>query len=179
MVILRSGRDTTADSTSIAQTPDNSSSFPFLRLPLELGENIYRKLLTTRYAFVEPKLSDDSNYPGRYNLSPSILLANNQIYLEAKRVLYMKNDFAIFRIYGSTIERSAWIKYVPVFKRLSEEKIPNPKLRIIIEPITEEAKTTNGWFTMITTAEGVPPCFVGKCLAFSLLPTDEPCLGRS
>lgn len=86
MVILGSGQDTATSATVHAETPDERLSFPFLRLPMELREYIYRMLLTTQYAFVEHQLSDEPAYPGRFDLRPSILLANKQMYIEAGRV---------------------------------------------------------------------------------------------
>jgi hypothetical protein len=174
MVVLRSGQDTAIGAALLrTETSDDSSSFHFLRLPLELRENIYRMLLTTKYTYEEPSVTKDSQQPyiagdlgyyplkGRFDLRPSILLANQQIYVEAKRILYMENDFAVFKIYCPTVEHctskySAWRTVIPVFERLLEEKVPNPMLKVIIEPLTEERMASDRWLTVITTAEGIP-----------------------
>jgi hypothetical protein len=156
MVTLRSNFDTSTGVALRAKTSGDGSSSHFLRLPLELRDYIYRMLLTTKYAFMESKLSDDETYPGRFDLRPSILLANKRIYMEAKRVLYMENNFAIFQINHRPVKYKDWAKYIPVFKRLPEEKVPNPKLRIIIEPIAKEMRISDAWFTLITTAECIP-----------------------
>lgn len=56
---------------------------PFLDLPAEVREQIYREVLSTANSKVDPINSDE---PGSYNYQLNILLVSHQIYREAKKI---------------------------------------------------------------------------------------------
>jgi hypothetical protein len=158
MVKLRSGRRTIAEAAFHVDSSDDGPPFPFLKLPFELRDCIYRMLLTTQYAYIEEQLPNDSAWPckGKFDIRPSILLANKQIYMEANKVLYTGNDFAVFKFFDPKSAHNPWKSYIPAFQRLSEKRVTNPKLRIVIKPVDVRTSWRSAWVTIVTTAEGIP-----------------------
>jgi hypothetical protein len=104
-------RQTKASKPVLATNVANAPS-PFLKLPLEIRETIYRMLLTTCYTYTETlqgKITRSGNRQtlakttspvsiGRFNLSPTILQVSKQISSEATRILYRANEFIIVKI---------------------------------------------------------------------------------
>lgn len=73
----------------------NMDTLTLLNLPLELRNIIYSELLSSR-RFGHLELYDDSNrHHTSYNLYPSILRTNKQIYAEAIPYLYKANIFRL------------------------------------------------------------------------------------
>ncbi|KAH0538380.1 hypothetical protein FGG08_005029 [Glutinoglossum americanum] len=72
----------------------SSSSFPFLRLPPEIRNKIYRYLLTTTSTIASPHRPPQ--HAIRNGLTPALLAANRQIHSEAQRILYRENRAEIY-----------------------------------------------------------------------------------
>jgi hypothetical protein len=149
------------------------SPSPFLKLPLEVREIIYRMLLTTSCTYVDTLQEMQPDYldkylesNGRFNLSPAILQVNKQISTEATSILYTANDFIFFDIefvdrYLGESDKSPWDTFerIPAFRRLSEKRVANPVLRVTIGTIVEDQRSRGKWITLITTPEAMPRLF--------------------
>jgi hypothetical protein len=82
---------------SSVQNDSKMSPFPFLRLPREIRDCIYRHLLSSRLTFTHAAYKyGDYRWPVRF--APAILRANKQISEEASRVLYTENDFVVLKV---------------------------------------------------------------------------------
>jgi hypothetical protein len=137
--------------------------FPFLKLPQEIRDCIYRHLLSTRPAITHDDGSRDYSWPIKFN--PAILRANKKVYEEASRVLYIENDFVVLRV-THTLE-DFWLRDFPHFASLLYKQIPRPILEITIEePSDSELSQTLRRLnqrTFIFTLEGFP-YFIEKLL---------------
>jgi hypothetical protein len=132
------------DQYSEAMTPERTiSTFPFLRLPLEIRVYIYRHLLSTRPTSTQAYKDGDYSWP--FKFAPAILQANKQVFGEASRVLYTENDFVVLQIathiysaiYSATQTPSLIDKF-PNFPGLSEKQIPHPLLSLAITDLNSE-----------------------------------------
>jgi hypothetical protein len=140
-----------AESIGANSAEAGSSGMPasaFLnKLPLELREMIYRMLLTTQFC----TQVDRSGVGLEFNLETAILLANKQLSVEAKRVLHEENHFIIFKIKGF----SGHPAEIPIFRYLSEDKVPNLLLRIELGLADERLLELGATRTQITTLDGL------------------------
>ena len=81
-----------------SKEPSHQSTFPFLNLPGEIRNEIYRYSLTQEPAIKikaneAGKVSRDSRTKGQKPLNSSLLLVNRQISNEAGHILYTENNF--------------------------------------------------------------------------------------
>jgi hypothetical protein len=74
--------------------PSPAQPFPFLSLPPEIRNKIYRYLLTRSGPIRSPHRPRQYAIPT--NLHPCILAANRQIHNEALRILYQENALEIY-----------------------------------------------------------------------------------
>ena len=81
-------------STEILASRDQQ--FPFLRLPCELRSLIYRNLLCPEPDDIKILYHDRYGRRKSFNIHPSILRVNRQIYAESVSFLYDHNIFKIF-----------------------------------------------------------------------------------
>ena len=129
------------DSHSIQSSASNTQKHPpralgFLDLPGEIRNQIYRMVLTTKWAFKKAPYAHrfDSTC---YELSPAILRANQQIYREARSILYDENLW-IFLTVDSDIIRGGpgWNPpkgyYLPAVSYRETDSIERPALTINI-----------------------------------------------
>jgi hypothetical protein len=128
-------------------TSSGSSQSGFFKLPLEVRDMIYKMLLTTPYCtynFLQ-------GFSLRFHLHPEILRVNKQISEEATRTLYQENRFIILQVEGLYLD----LKEMPAFRRLSEDRITNPLLRVRVECLMERRVGTINSINVITTSDGL------------------------
>jgi hypothetical protein len=125
----------------------------FLRIPLEIRDEIYKMLLTTPYC-----TTLGPNEILEFQPSMNTLRANKKISAEATRVFLEQNDFVILKVVGLT---RLPLEDVPAFRFLAEAKITHPILRVKVESVHEsrhrDVKITGIPITLITTPEGLQP----------------------
>jgi hypothetical protein len=120
----------------------------FLKLPLEVRNEIYKVLLTTSYC----TYIKSNGTTLKFKLCGNILQVNKEIHQEAKKILIEANDFVVFKVNGLNLQT----ENIPVFKDLQEEKIKYPVLRVEVKfPVRRGY--IGGTDTLITTAEGLQP----------------------
>jgi hypothetical protein len=136
-------KDCTAKMTEATIPP-----FPFLRLPREIRDCIYRHLLAARLAYTDDYQRRDDSWPVRF--APAILRANKQISREAAQILYKENDWVVLKV--NTQEYSCLDDF-PSFVGLFEHQIPQPTLKITIKELEAEPLAQR---TFIFTLEGIP-----------------------
>ena len=139
-----------------------TAPFPFLSLPREIRDCIYRLLLLTRYNYIE------TQGLWYYQLSPAILLACQQTADEGRKILFTENEFIILKLglrsnftnagqyqlrYDWTSLNLAFLN-IPIFSGLSETKI-NPVLRINVLTREKDYRLFTDHVTLVTTPEGI------------------------
>jgi hypothetical protein len=136
------------------------SAFPFLRLPLEIRNCIYRVLLSRRLTSAHAYRYGNYRWPVKF--APAILRANKQVFEEASRVLYTENDFIVLRVATHThnpARRFTLLDQFPSFTGLSENQIPLPVMQIAITELKSDPFDTQNPITQRTfifTPEGLP-----------------------
>jgi hypothetical protein len=122
----------------------------FLRIPLEIRDEIYRMLVTTPYCTHLTSTGTSLEF----QLSRKIILVNKQVFMEAIRVFLEENDFIILKTTGLDLVPED----IPAFKFLTENKVTKPVLRVEVE-LVEESHRRHGIpsNTLITTSEGLQP----------------------
>ncbi|KAI4192173.1 MAG: hypothetical protein LQ346_004444 [Caloplaca aetnensis] len=87
-------------------TPPNRDS-PFLGVPLELRNRIYKELLVTSLTKTPKPFLGNCRSATRYdwNLHPSILATNRQIHDEARSVLGIYNEFVVVETAAKELEQ--------------------------------------------------------------------------
>ncbi|KAF3189830.1 hypothetical protein TWF788_009816 [Orbilia oligospora] len=117
-----------------------SSSFPFLALPLELRNEIYKHLLCTPAQPVPYPLQLQNPPPySRIFLNPSIFRVNKQVHSEATRIFYSTTTFIIRII-------------LPDWQRLSVGGVSKTKFQVIYEDPWAEViyiydEEGQGWYS--------------------------------
>jgi hypothetical protein len=108
------------------------SSFPFLRLPREIRDKIYRRLLSARLTTDDYNSGDYANWPVQFH--PAISRTNKQISSEASKVLYGENEFVVLRVTTHTQKYNS-LNGLPHFVGLSDNQIPHPVMEIKIKEL--------------------------------------------
>jgi hypothetical protein len=104
--------------------------FPFLRLPREIRDCIYRHLLSARLTYTNDYPSGDHDWP--FKFAPAILQANKQVSSEASQVLYGENDFVVLRVATHTEKYSSLDGFAHFVPAPSPNQMPQPVLEITI-----------------------------------------------
>jgi hypothetical protein len=109
------------------------SAFPFLRLPREIRDQIYRLLLSARLTFTgDCKCINYSTVTPLIKFAPAILRANKQALDEASQILYCENDFVVLKV---ATRQYVCLDNFPTFVGLSEHQTPQPSLKITIKDL--------------------------------------------
>jgi hypothetical protein len=126
--------------------PNPGEACPFLRLPLEIRDSIYRMLLTTPYCTQIAPTGLSLNF----RLCTAILVAIKLISVEATRVLWEDKDFITLKVSGVDL----LLHDVPSLKLLAEENLVGSLLQAEIEVEGSRHPMEQEPVTLITTPEG-------------------------
>ena len=128
------------------------ASFRFLDLPAEIRNMFYRKLLSTSdtyqgYCDFNPPRPD-------YQLHPSILRVNHQLYGEAHTILYDENTWTVLKTSfdDSSVENYPWACQPIILGK--ESAIHRPALTIIVKKRKTRANTKR-FFTFVLGPESL------------------------
>ncbi|MCJ1407501.1 hypothetical protein MMC19_001572 [Ptychographa xylographoides] len=139
--------------TTIGVTPDAAKDiFPFLQLPGELRNEIYRMLLHARYTLVSLQPLQ------RFGMHPAILRVSRQLYEEAKGILYHENKFVAFHLQKTAaVQYHGFFHKVAALKRLQVGHAVNLVLDITVGNVDEPCGSS-----VMTTWQSLP--FIAQCL---------------
>jgi len=101
-------------------------AFPFFRLPAELRDNIYRRILVRRnqpVIIVGIRGSNSIKYRALISAKLRLLRCNKQMYAEAYHIFYRYNDFRLMR----PREMYAFLKGIGPLRR---SELPNLTIRL-------------------------------------------------
>lgn len=90
---------------SSTTTPNSES--PFLRLPLEIRNRVYKELLVTSLTKTPKPFLENCRSATRYdwNLHPALLATNHQIHDEARSILGTYNEFVVVESAAKELEQ--------------------------------------------------------------------------
>ncbi|KAF6232178.1 hypothetical protein HO173_009561 [Letharia columbiana] len=129
----------------------NDSNFPFLRLPSEVRNKIYRYLLSTKHTKRVSALGYEECVPTfvklcpshRYEFHTTILLGNHQLYGEAASILYGENLFICLATNLKAIQRLCYnVGLKPVSYGTRAAKWKHIAMSIVFSQDGDDSKKT-------------------------------------
>lgn len=115
--------------TMPSSASDAEDSFPLMRLPRELRDQIYRELLVSK----EKEPNTEENV-ARCTLEPAILRCSKQVHEEAYRVLYEENVWIRFTLDAALLQQLDLSEECHVFTT-NLESFPGPlALNVTMKP---------------------------------------------
>lgn len=122
----------------LSSASDAEDSFPLMRLPRELRDQIYRELLVPK----ERKLHNEEKEPTPereneplYRLEPAILRCSKQVHVETYRVLYEENTWIRFTLDAALLQQCDLPDGQCHFFTTNLESFPGPiALNVTVKP---------------------------------------------
>ena len=147
------------------ETPSKKSP-PFLRLPIEIRNNVYKELLSIQNAKTPKPFPDTCASAVRYNwnLHPNILSTSRQIYQEASHVMGSENSFVTVECATKELEQIKSDTQIMRYnvrlwpgKQCKIVKVPNERMRIRFDREGSESnakrKDPKPWFCVLVEEE--------------------------